>query len=343
MTADGTARPQGEARAPRKPARLAEGVYLHDLEPQVDDVAAEIRAGLAASPKCLPPKLFYDERGSELFERICEQPEYYLTRAEMEILSTQQARVRELLGDGAFLVEYGSGSTRKIRAVIDALRPAAYMPIDISRDHLAAAALDLAADYPELPIHAACADYSRPLTLPWRPQGASVAGFFPGSSIGNFEPAEARTFLAGVRETLGPGGRLLVGVDRRAHRAKDRRVVERAYDDAAGVTAAFNRNVLYHIRALLGGDLDPERFGHLVRYDEAAGRIEMYLVAREPMVARVGSMEVAFAAGERLHTENSYKYAPEEFEALADAAGFEVRERLVDAAALFSVYGLEAR
>lgn len=314
-------------------------VWLHDLKPRLADVRAEVHAGLGAAPRHLNPKFFYDERGSELFEQITELPEYYPTRTEIRILEENLEEIADLLGRGALLVEYGSGSSRKIRLLLGALRPRAYMPIDISRDHLLDAAERLARDFAELDVHAVCADITEPLVLPWHPEGVPVAGFFPGSSIGNFERDAAGVFLGRVHDTLGADGRLLVGVDRRKARGR----IEPAYDDAAGVTAAFNRNALVHLARELGGEVDPEAFEHRAFYDEDAGRVEMHLVAREAVELRLGEERFALAAGESIHTENSYKYAPDEFEALAAAAGFEALRHWTDAEELFSVFVLRAR
>ena len=334
--------PAAESRAGAvDESHVAERVWLHDLKPRLADVREEVRAGLAAAPRRLSPKFFYDERGSELFEAITRQPEYYPTRTEIDILAAALPEIRDLLGRDTLLVEYGSGSSRKIRLLLEALRPRAYMPVDISRDHLRDAALRLAQDYDWLQVHAVCADYSEPLVLPWRPEdsrAAPIAAFFPGSSIGNFERAAAGRFLTRVHATLGRGGHLLVGVDRR--KAKTR--LEAAYNDAAGVTAAFNRNVLEHLRKELGGDVDPDDFEHRAFYDEDAGRIEMHLVARGDLRFRLGDQLVMLRAGESLHTENSYKYAPEEFAALAEASGFAVARDWTDPEGLFSVFALRA-
>ncbi len=314
-----------------------ERVWLHDLKPELADVRDEVHTGLTATPRRLSPKFFYDERGSELFEAITHLPEYYPTRTEIGIFEAHLPEIAALLGRDALLVEYGSGSSRKIRLLLEALRPRAYMPVDISRDHLLEAAERLAADFPGLEIHAVCADLTAPLVLPWRPAGVPVAGFFPGSSIGNFERAAAQEFLAAVGTTLGVGGRLLIGVDRRKARSR----LEAAYDDAAGVTAAFNRNALVHLARELGGDADADAFSHRAFYDEALGRIEMHLVASRDLVLELGGCRYAFAEGESVHTENSYKYAPEEFEALAAAAGFDRLGHWTDSEGLFSVFVLE--
>lgn len=342
VTSDLTQRSSDAPAAPdADETRVSERVWLHDLKPRLADVREEVRAGLVAQPRRLSPKFFYDERGSELFEAITEQPEYYPTRTEIGILGTALEEICDLLGRGTLLVEYGSGSSRKIRLLLEGLRPRAYMPMDISRDHLLDAATRLADDYHWLQVHAVCADYSEPLVLPWRPEDAleaPIAAFFPGSSIGNFERVAAGRFLTRVRATLGTGGHLLVGVDRRKEKAR----LEAAYNDAAGVTAAFNRNVLVHLCAELGGDVDPEAFEHRAFYDEDAGRIEMHLVARSDQRFRLGDQVVSLRAGESLHTENSYKYAPDEFAALADRSGFVVAREWTDPEGLFSVFALQA-
>lgn len=334
------------ARAEPRPAATATveaRVHMHDLKPELTDMREEVLAGLSASPRRIAPKYFYDQRGSELFEAITRLPEYYPTRAEISILESRLEALCATLGRGNALLEFGSGSSRKIRLLLEGLRPSAYLPVDISREHLLEAAQALAADYEWLEVHAICADYAVGFELPWRSQGAGgrpvpLTGFFPGSSIGNFERAAAGRFLAGVHRVLGDGGQLLIGVDRR----KDKTRLEAAYDDAAGVTAAFNRNVLVHLNRALGGDIDIEAFEHASHYDEAAGRIEMHLRARRDLRFSLAGETFTFAAGETIHTENSYKYAPEEFRALAAGAGFDTVEEFTDAESLFSVFVLRA-
>lgn len=328
---------------PSATAAVEARVHLHDLKPQLTDMREEVLAGLSAAPRRIAPKYFYDHRGSELFEAITRLPEYYPTRAEMSIFESRLDALCATLGPGNVLLEYGSGSSRKIRLMLEGLRPTAYLPVDISREHLLASARALAADYQWLEVHAICADYAAGFELPWRPERPSgepvpITGFFPGSSIGNFERRAAGRFLTGVHHTLGTGGQLLIGVDRR----KDKARLEAAYNDASGVTAAFNRNVLAHLNRTLDGDIDVEAFDHAAHYDEEAGRIEMHLVARRALTFTLAGETFAFARGETIHTENSYKYAPEEFRTLASGAGFETVEEFTDAESLFSVFVLRA-
>lgn len=330
---------------PRLPATASADarVHLHDLKPQLTDMRQEVLAGLAATPRRIAPKYFYDQRGSELFEAITRLPEYYPTRAEISILEARLEELCATLGRGNALLEFGSGSSRKIRLLLEGLRPSAYLPVDISREHLLEAARALAADYAWLEVHAICADYALGFDLPWRPVGVGgellpMTGFFPGSSIGNFERAAAGRFLASVHRMLGVGAQLLIGVDRR----KDKARLEAAYNDAAGVTAAFNRNALVHLNRALGGDIDIDAFEHASHYDESAGRIEMHLRARRDLCFTLAGETFTFAAGETIHTENSYKYAPEEFRMLAAGAGFETVEEFTDAESLFSVFVLRA-
>ncbi|MCC5888223.1 MAG: L-histidine N(alpha)-methyltransferase [Gammaproteobacteria bacterium] len=328
---------------PASTAAIEARVHLHDLKPQLVDMREEVLAGLGATPRRIAPKYFYDQRGSELFEAITRLPEYYPTRAEISIFESRLDALCAILGRGNVLLEFGSGSSRKIRLLLEGLRPTAYLPVDISREHLLEAARALAADYEWLEVHAICADYAAGFELPWRPRSADgesapITGFFPGSSIGNFERAAAGRFLAGVHRTLGAGGQLLIGVDRR----KDKARLEAAYNDAAGVTAAFNRNALLHLNRALDGDIDVEAFDHRAHYNEEAGRIEMHLVARRDLTFSLAAENFAFAAGETIHTENSYKYAPDEFRALAAGAGFDTVEEFTDTEGLFSVFILRA-
>lgn len=302
-------------------------------------MTAEVVDGLSRWPKCLPPKFFYDERGSALFEEITALEEYYPTRTEVGILERHREAIAEAIGGQCFLIEYGSGASTKVRILLEALKPSGYMPVDISKEHLLEASRQLASEFEWLDVYPTCADYSRSFPLPEVVDGHRPVAFFPGSSIGNFEPEDAVAFLAEIVDVVGPGGELLIGVDTK----KDPLVLERAYDDSEGVTARFNRNVLAHINDALGANFVPDNFEHLARYDEDRGRIEMHLVSRRPQQVTVAGNTFEFADGEPLHTENSYKYAPGEFDALAGRAGFAVEERWQDEKGWFAVSLYRAR
>lgn len=305
-----------------------------------DEFAEAALAGLARPQKAIPCKFLYDAQGSALFDAICELPEYYVTRTEIAILSARAQAIADLVGPGAALIEFGGGSCRKARILLDALeRPAAYVPVDVSREHLEAAAAALAADYPELPVVAVCADYMSPFRLP--PAALSAAkrvGFFPGSTIGNLRPPEARAFLSHAARLLGRGGELIVGVDLK----KDSALLNAAYNDSAGVTARFSLNLLTRMNRELGADFAPERFAHDAFYNAARGRVEIYLRSLARQTVTVAGRPVRFAAGERVHIEYSYKFAVEEFHALAAEAGFQAVETWRDPDRLFSVHYLRS-
>ncbi len=316
---------------------MALAVRFFDQQP-VDVADSSLRddvlQGFAQTPKALPPKYFYDQRGSELFEAITRQPEYYPTRTEEAILTAASGEIARLAGRDAALVELGSGASRKVRLLLEAMRPAGYLGIDISRDFLLASTQRLAADYPWLDVSAACADFCRPMTLPDSLDGLRPVAFFPGSSIGNFTPEEAGVFLRNLHRMLPETGGLLIGVDL----IKDQARLDAAYNDAAGVTAQFNLNLLERIRRELDTDLDPTRFRHLAFFDPVASRIEMHLVSTRDQTVRLEDRRFTFRAGERLHTENSYKYSLEGFRALAEDAGFRQLRVWTDPAKLFAVF-----
>jgi dimethylhistidine N-methyltransferase len=291
---------------------------------------------LSHERKRLPPKLFYDQRGSRLFDAITELPEYYPTRTEIQILRDHGAEMADRLGRDNVLIELGSGSSLKIQILLDALRPRVYVPVDISKAHLLESAQALAERFPALAIRAACADYSGPFELPLESEWKELAAFFPGSSIGNFDPHEARAFLKRVARVLGPGGRLLIGVDLR----KDRSILNAAYNDAQGVTAAFNLNLLARINRELGADFDLDAFGHRAFFDERESRIEMHLVSLADQRVRIGGHVFDFRRSESIHTENSYKYGIDDFQRLARAAGLVSEQVWTDEHALFSVHCL---
>lgn len=305
--------------------------------------AAAVHQGFSRMPKSLPAKFFYDRRGSELFERICELPEYYPTRTETALLERHAAEIADAIGPDAALIEFGAGALRKVRILLGALhRLQAYLPIDISGEHLQANAQTLAVDHPGLRIMPVVADFTDGFELPGLPAAARRIGFFPGSSIGNFTPEEARDFLRNAARLLSGGG-LLIGVDL----VKDPAILHAAYNDAAGVTAEFNRNLLHRINAELGGNADPDGFDHYAFYHPLLQRIEMHLVSRRAQSIRItipecGTLRYDFAAGESIHTENSYKYTLAGFRRLAEQAGFRPRAVWCDPDRLFSLHWLAA-
>jgi dimethylhistidine N-methyltransferase len=312
-------------------------VKFCDEHPGVANLRDEVLAGLGRTPKRIAPKFFYDQKGSELFDAICEQPEYYLTRTEIAILRRYAKDIASLAGDKCWLLELGSGASKKVRLLLEALRPAAYWGVDISREFLLRSTRRLAADYPWLEVHAICADFSRGLSLfNHHPAGKTLA-FFPGSSIGNFTPIEAVDFLSSLRAALQPGDAVLVGVDLK----KDQAILNAAYNDVRGVTAEFNLNLLARIKSELGVRIDETAFMHRAFYNEREGRIEMYLVSRRKQQVDVGGRRFHVEQGESIHTENSYKYTVEEFQVLARRAGYRPIDTWVDEKAYFSVHFLE--
>jgi len=311
--------------------------HFHDLCPPPADFRSAVIEGFSGAPRRISPKFFYDARGSQLFDAITRLPEYYPTRTEIGLLREHGAAIAGLLGEESLLIELGSGSDAKIRVLLDALRPRAYLPIDISREHLWRATSAIAEDHPTLDVYALCTDYTRPFAIPWPVRELQRAAFFPGSSIGNFEPEQAQRLLQAIATMLGVGGRLLVGVDLK----KDPARLHAAYNDAQGVTACFNLNVLERMRRELAADVDPAGFRHHAFYDPVAGRIEMHLVAMHDQVVAVDGHRFSFAEGDGIHTENSYKYSVAEFTALALTAGFESLHVWQDDDALFSVHCLE--
>jgi len=312
-----------------------------DCAPSAEVFLAEVLAGLQAFEKTLPCKYFYDRRGSLLFDRICDLPEYYPTRTEAAIMADNVAEMAALLGPDCLLIEYGSGSSTKTRILLDHLPDlAGYVPMDISREHLHHTAADLARAYPRLDILPLCADYTAAYTLPAarRPVRARAV-YFPGSTIGNFHRDQAAEFLAQIARVCGAGGGLLIGVDLR----KAASVLEPAYNDDQGVTAAFNLNLLERINKELGGDFDLGGFAHSAFYNEFAGRVEMHLMSLRPQTVHLGGAEIAFEEEETILTECSYKYGLDEFARLAQSAGLAVRHVWTDEARRFSVQYLTVR
>jgi dimethylhistidine N-methyltransferase len=313
---------------------------FHDLKPEPASFLDDVLAGLSLERKALPPKYFYDARGSELFDAICELPEYYPTRTELAMLESARMEIAERIGPGSAIVEYGTGSGRKTRVLIRALEPRAYVAIDISGEQLRIAAAQLAMEFPAVRVFAVCADYTRQLSMsPLEVIGpARRVVYFPGSTIGNFTVPDALAFLVNARKVAAPGGAMLVGVDLK----KNRSVLEAAYNDAQGVTAAFNLNVLRRINRELGADFDLESFTHRAHYDESKGRVEMHLVSVREQEVRLRGRVFRFAAGESIHTENSYKYSVEEFQDLARQADFRPQHVWIDPERLFSIHYLIA-
>lgn len=303
-----------------------------------DQFRADVLAGLSRPQKRLPSKYFYDAAGSQLFDRITELPEYYPTRTELGVMRAHAAAMAARCGPRCLLVELGAGSLVKVRLLLDELAaPAGYVPVDVSGEHLRSAARELAADYPGLGVHPVVADFTKPFELPPVPAARRVA-YFPGSTIGNFDPAEADDLLGRIARLVGPGGGLLLGIDLR----KDLAVLEPAYNDARGVTAAFNRNLLVRINRELGADFDPTAFRHRAFYNRDRSRIEMHLVSAAEQRVRVGGATFAFRAGESIHTENSYKYDAAEFARRAAACGLRADETWTDANGFFAVLYLTA-
>jgi dimethylhistidine N-methyltransferase len=293
--------------------------------------------GLSVRPRAIPAKYLYDARGSALFDEICELPEYYLTRTETEILKQRAAEIGRRAGPGCALIEFGSGSSVKSRLLIDALpKLALYAPIDISREHLDATAAQLRRDYPKLKVEPVCADFMGPVP-PIESKGRRL-GFFPGSTIGNLTPKEATAFLRNVRALVGDNGALVLGADLK----KDPQRLHDAYNDSAGVTAAFTLNLLRRMNRELPATFDLSAFTHEAFYDEVEGRIEIYVRSLEPQTVTVAGQRFEFAAGERVHTEYSYKYDTADLAAMADAGGFRLAETWTDPERLFAVAYLES-
>ena len=299
---------------------------------------ADVLAGLAAPIPAVPARWLYDRRGSELFEEITRLPEYYPTRTETALLERYSGDIAAKLARGEAVVEFGSGSSAKTPLLLRAVAPAAYVPIDISGDFLREAAEALRAEFPDLPIHPVEADFMRPLTLPAAVADAPKLGFFPGSTIGNLVPRTAVDLLRAMKQTLGDGSRLVIGMDR----TKPVEVLLAAYDDAAGVTAEFNLNLLRRINAELGGDIPVEAFRHRAIWNDAMSRIEMHLEAVRDVDFAVAGKRFAFSAGATIHTENSHKYGYRDSRLLLRAAGWGVVHEWTDEREYFSIILAEA-
>lgn len=306
-----------------------------DTHPQMESLRSYVFSGLAQPAKSIASKFLYDEKGSELFDQICMQPEYYQTDAELEILTNYGEDM--LAGGGnCLLIEMGSGHSRKIRCLLRFLGDsAAYVPIDISRDYLLDHAETIANDFPAVQVAALCADFLSPLQLPVVPADfENRIVFFPGSTIGNFEHETQRRILANIVRAVGQGGSLVIGVDRK----NGREILEAAYNDAAGVTASFELNILRRINRELGADFDLEQFHYESFYNEAASRIEMYVVSNRAQTVTIEKQPFLFAKGERIHLENSYKYEANDFVALCALEGLKLQKTWTNEAKRFNVY-----
>ena len=310
--------------------------HREDSAAETGDFLDALLMGLRSNPKQLPCKFFYDAEGSRLFDMICELPEYYPTRTEIGLLRRHSFEIAQLIGSDAEIIEFGAGSSDKVRVLLEALRPRAYLPVDISGAYLRSIAEKLRRDYPALAVHPIVADFTQPLS--WQPftRGKRV-GFFPGSTIGNFEPDEARAFLAGTAKLL-KGSGLLIGVDL----VKDPAMLHAAYNDRAGVTAAFNKNILARANREAGANFDLAKFAHYAFYTPLRRRIEMNLVSTGTQRVMVCGREIGIGEGEAIHTEYSYKYTVEDFHRLAASAGFVPKKVWCDEDRLFSVHWLEA-
>lgn len=300
-----------------------------------DEFLADALAGLRSPRKELPCKYFYDATGSRLFDQICETPEYYPTRTELAIMRAHAGEMGELVGPNAVVIEYGSGSSVKTRHLLRHIpRPTAYIPVDISAEHLHHAAAELSRRFPEVEVKPVAADFTKPFELPDLAMEATRrVVYFPGSTIGNFAPAAATVLLRGIARLCGRGGGLLIGVDRK----KDPTILDAAYNDAGGVTAAFNLNLLTRMNRELGADFDLAGFRHRAIYNSFDGRVEMHLVSVRDQTVRLAGNVITFATGETIHTENSHKYSPDEFASLANRAGFRSVKGWTDTAGYFGV------
>ena len=319
----------------------AQGLKLVDKDASGVDTKfrSDIHAGLSQAQKATPARWLYDDAGSQLFEDITQLPEYYPTRAETQILRERGSEFAQMIGEGRAVVEFGSGSSVKTPLLLSAIAPAAYVPLDISGDFLRAAAQDLAQKFPGLPVYPVEADFMRQVPLPDAVRGMPKLGFFPGSTIGNMVARTAVDLLRNMRETLGEGAQLLIGMDL----IKDTGVLIAAYDDAAGVTADFNTNLVRRINRELGGDIPLDRFAHEARWNDEYARVVMHLVAQSDLTFTVDGHSYSMAAGETIHTENSHKFNRRTSNMLLLASGWEPQARWLDDEDRFSLILAEAK
>ncbi len=308
-------------------------IEFYDLHPSLGDIRTDVLSTLSTMPKSLSPKYFYDQNGSRLFDQICELPEYYITRTEISLLEKYAGEVASLIGKDAILMELGSGSSVKIRTLLNALKPKAYVALDISKEHLIDAATNLAEEFDWLEVHAVCVDFSQPWQLPFQLEGKRTA-FFPGSSLGNFTPHSASRLLKQIGHLIGTGGELLIGIDLK----KDQSTLESAYNDAEGITAAFNKNLLLRLNRELQADFDTDAFHHESVWNDEQSRIEMHLFSDVDQTVNIAGEQFEFREGESIHTENSYKYSLEDFGNLASESGFSTIKSWQDDNQLFAIY-----
>ena len=309
-----------------------------DRRPPVDDLVGIVQRGLRSQPKRLPSWLFYDERGSQLFEAICEQPEYYLTRCEIALMATHAGEMADVLGEEVRLVEYGSGNAVKTRMLLEHLHsPVSYVPVEISVEPLRRCVQEMTERFPALAVQPHGGDFTRPLRLPIPPRAPRrTVLYFPGSTIGNFEARDAAELLRKMRNEMGDAGGILIGADLK----KDAATIEAAYNDKAGVTAEFTLNMLVRLNREIGSDFDLASFRHRAHYNAMAGRIETFLVSTRDQKVRVGKQLVTFVPEEAMQVEYSCKYSHEDFAALAAKAGLEVAHAWTDPQEMFAVYYL---
>jgi dimethylhistidine N-methyltransferase len=312
------------------------GEALIQVSAETANFLSETVTGLSESPRRMSCKFFYDDRGAQLFRKICELPEYYITRSELQILRLQGEDIAATLGPHIELIGLGTGAGTKTQILLhDLEHPVVYMPIDISREQLENSSARFRSIFPNLTIFPICADYLEPFELPLpRPPSSRSVIYFPGSTIGNFDPDAAMKFLARLTEFVGPDGGLLIGVDLQ----KDPAIIEAAYNDSAGVTAAFNLNLLKRANRELGADFDLKNWGHTAIYNQGAGRIEMYLVSGTNQSVHIGEHEFAFSRGEKILTEYSYKHSPKGFDLLAGKAGWRFQHLWTDTDKLFGLF-----
>lgn len=309
-------------------------LQFRDYRPSTEDFYSAIIDGLSKEPKQLSPKWFYDETGSRLFDEICHQPEYYIPDAEREIFETYAEEIIECLGEDCLIIEPGAGSSEKIRFFLNRMKPAMYLPMDISADYLQSSAERLSDEYRELDIYALCLDHTKPYELPKSIPTENRVFFYPGSSLGNLDKPDALKFLYDMRLKAGKQGGLLIGIDTKKHKS----ILDNAYNDAAGITASFNLNILKRIQHELDTNLEPDTFQHTAFYNESAGRIEMHLSSSVKQQISISDHDFVFNGGETIHTESSYKYSTQEFIQIASQTGWRSNKVWSDTKNLFSVH-----